>query len=117
MSAHPTTMELAVTLSASLTDMMVAAGHFKKEAEAAKAGTSKKADKRPAKKQKVVRNFAATTQAPMLNQPPPLQIRKPYTGTAPLQKAKKVAGKARVRTTYPKHNMITTPGPGPGPDP
>ncbi|KAD3640201.1 hypothetical protein E3N88_29424 [Mikania micrantha] len=77
-------MELAVTLSASLTDMMVAFGHFKKEVDAAKTGTSKKSDKRLAKKQKVARNFAATTQAPMINQPPPLQIRKPYTGTAPL---------------------------------
>ncbi|KAD3640682.1 hypothetical protein E3N88_29905 [Mikania micrantha] len=83
-SAHPTTMELAVTLSASLTDMMVASGAFKKEAETAKAGNFKKSDKRPAKKQKVVRNFAATTQTPMRNQPPPLEIRKPYTGTAPL---------------------------------
>ncbi|KAD7476918.1 hypothetical protein E3N88_00054 [Mikania micrantha] len=57
---------------------------IQKEAETAKAGNSKKSDKRPAKKQKVVRNFAATTQTPMRNQPPPLEIRKPYTGTAPL---------------------------------
>ncbi|KAD5803342.1 hypothetical protein E3N88_14702 [Mikania micrantha] len=83
-SAHPTTMELAVTLSASLTDMMVASGHFKKEADSAKTGTSRKPNKRPTKKQKVARNFAATTPTPMLNQPPPLQVRKPYTGTAPL---------------------------------
>ncbi|KAD7116994.1 hypothetical protein E3N88_04262 [Mikania micrantha] len=83
-SAHPTTMELAVTLSASLTDMMVASGAFKKEAESTKTETSRKPDKRPAKKQKVARNFAATTQAPMRNQPQPLEIRKPYTGTAPL---------------------------------
>ncbi|KAD4385652.1 hypothetical protein E3N88_25821 [Mikania micrantha] len=82
-SARPTTMESAVSLSATLTDVMVASGALKKEADSNKAGTSKKQDKRPAKKQKVVRNFAATTQAPMINQPP-LQIRKPYTGTAPL---------------------------------
>ncbi|KAD3640598.1 hypothetical protein E3N88_29821 [Mikania micrantha] len=84
LAAHPTTMEMAVTLSSTMTDVMVASGAIKKEAESAKAGTSKKSDKRPAKKQKMARNFAATTQAPMLNQPTPLQIRKPYTGTAPL---------------------------------
>ncbi|KAD5960466.1 hypothetical protein E3N88_11938 [Mikania micrantha] len=84
MSAHPTTMEMAVTLSASLTNMMVASGAFKKETDSAKAGSSRKPDKRPAKKQKVLKNFAATTQAPMINQPPRLQIKRPYTGTSPL---------------------------------
>ncbi|KAD4385720.1 hypothetical protein E3N88_25889 [Mikania micrantha] len=67
-AAHPTTLEMAVTLSSTLTDVMVASGALKKEAEVGKAGTSRKPDKRPAKKQKVVRNFAATTQTPMCRQ-------------------------------------------------
>ncbi|KAD6118893.1 hypothetical protein E3N88_10164 [Mikania micrantha] len=58
-SAHPTTLEMAVTFS-------------------------KKQDKRPAKKQKVVRNFATTTHTTTTTQPQPLQIKKPYTGTVPL---------------------------------
>ena len=81
-AARPTTLEMAVTLSATLTDVMVASWALKKEAEAAKAGSSKKPDKRPAKKQKVVRNFAVATHAPTTTQPPPLQIKRPYTGMA-----------------------------------
>ena len=43
-SAHPTTMEMAVTLSATLTNVMVASGALKKEAHLAKVGTSRRPD-------------------------------------------------------------------------
>ncbi|KAD6796226.1 hypothetical protein E3N88_07122 [Mikania micrantha] len=75
---------MAVTLSATLTDVMVASGELKNEAVTSKTGSSKKPDKRPAKKQKVVRNFAATAHTTTTTHPQPLHIKKPYTGTAPL---------------------------------
>ncbi|KAD4586048.1 hypothetical protein E3N88_23649 [Mikania micrantha] len=53
-AARPTTLEMAVTLSATLTD-----------------------------RQKVAKNYAATTPALRAPQPPPLQIKKPYAGAAP----------------------------------
>ncbi|KAD6796186.1 hypothetical protein E3N88_07082 [Mikania micrantha] len=63
-SANPTTMEMAVTLSATLIDVMVASRALKKEAESAKAGTSRKPDKRPAKKQKL--SVSSSTNFPVL---------------------------------------------------
>ncbi|KAD5317552.1 hypothetical protein E3N88_17498 [Mikania micrantha] len=77
-AAHPTTLEMAVTLSASLIDVMVASGALKKGS-----GTTEDLEQPSNKKRKVVKNFVATTTAKqaVLNQPP--QNRGSYSGTAP----------------------------------
>ncbi|KAD0903823.1 hypothetical protein E3N88_43572 [Mikania micrantha] len=77
-AAHPTTLEMAVTLSASLTDVMVASGALKKGS-----GTTEDPEQPSNKKRKVVKNFATTTttKQAVLNQPP--QNRGSYSGTAP----------------------------------
>ncbi|KAD3338107.1 hypothetical protein E3N88_33628 [Mikania micrantha] len=69
---------MAVTLSASLTDVMVASGALKKGS-----GTTEDPEQPSNKKRKVVKNFATTTttKQAVLNQPP--QNRGSYSGTAP----------------------------------
>ncbi|KAD4584852.1 hypothetical protein E3N88_22453 [Mikania micrantha] len=77
-AAHPTTLEMAVTLSASLTDVMVASGALKKGS-----GTTEDPEQPSNKKRKVVKNFATTTTTKQAvpNQSP--QNRGSYSGTAP----------------------------------
>ncbi|KAD4585721.1 hypothetical protein E3N88_23322 [Mikania micrantha] len=78
-AAHPTTLEMVVTLSATLTDMMVASSALKKET-----GTTKELEQHPAKKQKVVKNFATTTTTKEAVPTQPQLNHQTYSGMAPL---------------------------------
>ncbi|KAD2394393.1 hypothetical protein E3N88_41370 [Mikania micrantha] len=87
-SANPTTVESAVRLSGKLTDLMVASGVLKKEADTGKRKeeTSKKPQhqQHPKKKQKFIKNYTVATP---LNQVAVAQQNVPkrqYTGPHPL---------------------------------
>ncbi|KAD2393208.1 hypothetical protein E3N88_40185 [Mikania micrantha] len=76
LAAHPTTLEMAVTLSSTMTDVMVAFGALKKEAESTE-------ERHPTKKQKVAKNFATTTTTKQAVPTQPQLIHQSYSGTAP----------------------------------
>ncbi|KAD6796253.1 hypothetical protein E3N88_07149 [Mikania micrantha] len=85
-SANPTTVESAVRLSGKLTDLMVASGVLKKEAEPNKnkAESSKKHHHHQKKKQKTIKNYTVATPLQQVAAAPQNPNRKPYTGTYPL---------------------------------
>ncbi|KAD3640048.1 hypothetical protein E3N88_29271 [Mikania micrantha] len=85
-SANPTTVESAVRLSGKLTDLMVASGVLKKEAEPSKnkAEASKKPHHHQKKKHKTIKNYTVATPLQQVAAAPPNPNRKPYTGTFPL---------------------------------
>ncbi|KAD4385747.1 hypothetical protein E3N88_25916 [Mikania micrantha] len=85
-SANPTTVESAVRLSGKLTDLMVAFGVLKKEAEHSKnkAEASKKHHHHQKKKQKTIKNYTVATPLQQVAAAPQNPNCKPYTGTFPL---------------------------------
>ncbi|KAD4981924.1 hypothetical protein E3N88_18595 [Mikania micrantha] len=85
-SANPTTVESAVRLSGKLTDLMVASGVLKKEAEPSKnkAEASKKPHHHQKKKQKTIKNYTVATPLQQVAAAPQNPNLKPYTNTFPL---------------------------------
>ncbi|KAD3639980.1 hypothetical protein E3N88_29203 [Mikania micrantha] len=93
MGSNPTTLETAIHLSATLTEEYVKAGVLtRKGYKRAQFDEVKKPEQRQhkKKKQKTIKNFAATTVAapiqatPITAVPQPATVRKPYTGPYPL---------------------------------
>ncbi|KAD4887918.1 hypothetical protein E3N88_19990 [Mikania micrantha] len=84
LTASPVTLKSAITLSAKLTDVMVASGALKKDSGKAKEESSRKPDHHTKKKQKVIKNYTMATPLTQVAATPHNPTKKQYTGTFPL---------------------------------
>ena len=84
--ANPVTVESAVSLSGKLTDLMVASGVLKKEADTGKCKeeSSKKPHHHQKKKQKTIKNYTVATPLDQVAMAPQNVPKKQYTGLHPL---------------------------------